>query len=136
MDVILEGIKQAFLLLVHGDQQMLVIAVLSILVSGVATLLSLVLGIPAGVALGLNRFPGRRFLITLVNTGMGAPPVVIGLIVTIFLVRKGPLGILHLIYTPAAMIIAQLIIALPIVAGFTMAGMQQMDPKLHLQIMA
>lgn len=136
MDVILEGIKEAFLLLVHGDQRMLEIAVLSILVSGAATLLSLVLGIPAGVALSLNRFPGRRFLITLVNTGMGAPPVVVGLIVTIFLVRNGPLGILHLIYTPAAMIIAQLIIALPIVAGFTMAGMQQMDPKLHLQIMA
>src|ERR1035437_7160640 len=115
---------------------MLEIAVLSILVSGAATLLSLVLGIPAGVALGLNRFPGRRFLITLVNTGMGAPPVVVGLIVTIFLVRNGTLGILHLIYTPAAMIIAQLIIALPIVAGFSMAGMQQKDPQLHLQIMA
>jgi tungstate transport system permease protein len=136
VDVILEGIKQAFLLMVHGDHQMLVIAVLSILVSGVATLLSLVLGIPAGVALGLNRFPGRRFLITLINTGMGAPPVVVGLVVTIFLVRNGPLGILHLIYTPQAMILAQLIIALPIVVGFTMAATQQLDPKLRLQIMA
>jgi len=136
MDIIVEGIKQAFWLLVHGDTQVLQIASLSLLVSGLATLLSLCIGIPLGSVLGLNQFPGRRFLISIVNTGMGAPPVVVGLIVSIFLWRNGPLGILHILYTPSAMIIAQLIIALPIVAGFTMAATQQLDPKLRLQILS
>jgi tungstate transport system permease protein len=136
MDIIWEGIKQAAFLLIHGDPAVLKVAGLSLLVSGVATALSLALGIPAGSALGLTNFPGRRFIISLVNTGMGAPPVIVGLIVTIFLWRTGPLGMLNLIYTPSAMIIAQFIIAFPIVAGFTMATVQQLDPKLRLQILA
>jgi tungstate transport system permease protein len=106
------------------------------MVSGVATALSLVIGIPAGTMLGLSRFPGRRILLALVNAGMGAPPVVVGLVVTIFFWRTGPLGILSLIYTPGAMIIAQFIIAVPIVIGFTTATIQQLDPKLRLQILA
>ncbi len=136
MDIILEGISQAFVLLARGDPQVMGIAWLSLLVSGCATLLSLCIGIPLGTALGLSRFPGRRLVISLVNTGMGAPPVVVGLVVTIFLVRNGPLGMLHLIYTPSAMVIAQFIIASPIVVGFTMAATQQLDPKLRLQILA
>jgi len=134
MSMIWDGIKQAFLLLIHGDPQIIRISLLSLGVSGIATLLSLVLGIPAGSALGLTRFPGRRFLISLVNTGMGLPPVVVGLVVSIFLWRNGPLGILHLMYTPGAMVIAQFIISFPIVAGFTMAATQSLDPKLGLQI--
>ena len=87
--------------------------------------------------LGLTKFPGRRFVVSLVNTGMGAPPVVVGLIVFIFLWRNGgPLGFLHILYTPVAMGIAQIIIAIPIVTGFTMATIQQLDPKLRLQIQA
>jgi tungstate transport system permease protein len=136
MDMIFEGIKQAFWLLVHGDPQIIKIASLSLLVSGAATLLSLLVGIPAGSALGLVRFPGRKFLVSLVNTGMGLPPVVVGLVVSIFLWRNGPLGILHLLYTPSAMVIAQFIISFPIVAGFTMAATQQLDPKLSLQILS
>jgi tungstate transport system permease protein len=136
MGLLVEGIKQAFLLLIHGDRQMIEIALLSLLVSGLATLFSLILGIPMGAFLGLNRFPGKKFLASLINAGMGAPPVVVGLIVTIFLWRSGPLGILHILYTPAAMVIAQVIIALPLVAGFTMAAVQQLDPKLRLQISA
>jgi tungstate transport system permease protein len=136
MDMIFQGIAQAFWLLVHGDPQVLRIAWLSLVVSGAATLLSLCLGIPFGCILGLNLFPGRRFLISLTNTGMGLPPVVVGLIVSIFLWRNGPLGILHLLYTPSAMVIAQFIIAFPIVAGFTMAATQQLDPKLRLQILS
>jgi len=123
-------------LLVHGDPQIIKIASLSLLVSGAATLLSLLVGIPAGSALGLVRFPGRKFLVSLVNTGMGLPPVVVGLVVSIFLWRNGPLGILHLLYTPSAMVIAQFIISFPIVAGFTMAATQQLDPKLSLQILS
>jgi tungstate transport system permease protein len=136
MDMIFQGITQAFWLLVHGDPQVLRISLLSLVVSGIATLLSLGVGIPLGSVLGLNKFPGRRFIASVVNTGMGAPPVVVGLIVSIFLWRNGPLGILHIMYTPTAMVIAQFIIAMPIVAGFTMAATQQMDPKLRLQIQA
>jgi tungstate transport system permease protein len=136
MEVILEGIKQAFLLLIHGDRQVIQVALLSLVVSGIATLISLVLGIPFGSMLGLTKFPGRRVLISLVNTGMGAPPVVVGLVVFIFLWRTGPLGMLHMLFTPEAMVVAQIIISLPIVAGFTMATIQQLDPKLRLQILA
>ena len=136
MDIILEGIKQAFLLLIHGDPAILRVAALSLLVSGIATAFSLILGIPAGSALGLTKFPGRQFIISLVNAGMGAPPVVVGLVVSIFLWRNGPLGIMQLMYSPSAMVIAQFIIAFPLVAGFTMATIQQLDPKLRLQILA
>ena len=136
MGIIVDGIKQAFLLLIHGDKQMLQIAWLSLVVSGTATILSLLIGIPLGSILGLAKFPGRRVVVSLVNTGMGAPPVVVGLIVSIFLWRQGLLGFLHLMYSPGAMIIAQFIIAFPIVAGFTLAAMQQLDPKLRLQITA
>ena len=136
MGLLVDGLKQAFLLLIHWDRQTMKIASLSLLVSGSATLISLLLGIPLGTFLGLKHFRGKRFVASLVNTGMGAPPVVVGLVVTIFLWRSGPLGILHILYTPAAMIIAQVIIAFPLVAGFTMAAVQQLDPKLRLQIMA
>jgi tungstate transport system permease protein len=134
MNIIYEGIKQAFFLLIHGDPQVMKIALLSLLVSGSATIFSLCVGIPLGCVLGLSRFPGRRFVASLINTGMGLPPVVVGLVVSMFLWRNGPLGILHIMYTPEAMVIAQFIIAMPIVAGFTMAATQQLDPKLRLQI--
>jgi len=136
MSLIFDGIRQAFLLLIHGDIQMLKVAGLSLLVSGIATVISLLIGIPLGVVIGLNKFPGKRFIASLINAGMGAPPVVVGLIVLIFLWRSGPLGFLNIIYTPAAMVIAQVIIALPMVAGFTMAAIQQLDPKLRMQIFA
>ncbi len=136
MEILFNGIKQAFLLLIHGDRTMLEIALLSLLVSGSATLFSLIIGIPMGAAIGLNKFPGKKFLASLINTGMGAPPVVVGLVVMIFLWRAGPLGFLHMLYTPAAMVAAQVIISLPLVAGFTMAAMQQLDPKLRMQIFA
>ena len=135
MDTIIEGLKQAFLLLIHGDRQVVQVAGLSLLVSSLATALSLAVGIPLGSALALSKFPGRRLLVSLVNTGMGSPPVVVGLIVSIFLWRSGPLGVLQLMYTPSAMVIAQFIIAFPVVAGFTLATVQQLDPKLRLQIL-
>ncbi len=136
MDIIIEGIIQAFQLLIHGDMEVLRIGALSLIISLSATTISLLIGISLGTAMGLTRFVGRRFLISLINTGMGAPPVVVGLVVTIFLWRSGPLGVLHLLYTPQAMIIAQCIISLPLITGFTMASIQQIDPKLRLQILA
>ncbi len=136
MDLIVQGIVNAFQLLIHGDPEVIQITLLSLAVSLGATAISLILGITFGTVIGLTRFPGRRFLASLINTGMGAPPVVVGLIVSVFLWRNGPFGILHLMYTPYAIVIAQCIISLPIITGFTMASIQQIDPKLRLQILS
>src|SRR5574341_1561039 len=135
MELIWQGTKQAILLLVRGDPDVLGIALLSLQVSGSATMLSLLVGIPLGTVLALARFPGRNFAMSLVNTGMGLPPVVVGIFVTIFLWRSGPLGFLELLYTPTAMIIAQLVIAFPIVAGLTMTAFQGLNPNLRLQLL-
>ena len=112
------------------------VVLLSLLVSGIAIVVSMVLGVPAGIFLGLHRFPGRSFLVTLVNTGMGLPPVVVGLGVFLLLARKGPLGGLYLLYTPWAMVIAQVVIATPLVVGITLAAVQGLDERLHLQILS
>jgi len=136
MELIWQGLIEAVRLILTGDPGVLQITWLSIQISGTATVLSLLLGIPAGVALALTRFPGRAFLIALVNTGMGLPPVVVGLFVTIFLWRSGPLGTLELLYTPTAIVIAQFVIAAPIVTGLTIAAMQQLNPRLRLQLLA
>jgi tungstate transport system permease protein len=136
MDLFLTGIKQAFWLLVSGDVEVWRITFLSLQISSTATLISLLLGIPFGVFLALREFPGRRFVVSLVNTGMSLPPVVVGLFVTILLWRSGPLGFFRLLYTPTAMVLAQVVIAAPIVAGLTLAAIQQLNPKLRLQILA
>ncbi len=117
------------------------IIILSLQVSGVALLFSTLIGIPIGVALGLNRFVGRRLMIALMYTGMGFPPVVIGLFVYLMLSRSGPLGAMNLsfipgLFTPAAMVIAQTIISFPLVSGFTMAAVMGVDPNLRQQVMA
>ncbi|PWB47973.1 MAG: tungstate transporter permease [Candidatus Methylomirabilota bacterium] len=134
MELIWQGMKQAILLLLRGDPEVLRIMLLSLQVSGGATLLSLLIGIPFGVVLALSRFPGRRIAISLVNTGMGVPPVVVGLFVSIMLWRSGPLGFLEWLYTPTAMVLAQLVIAAPVVTGLTIAAVQQLNPRLHLQL--
>ena len=131
-----EGIKKAFWLLVTFDPEVLGITLLSLEVSGIATLISLLIGISTGVAIALSRFPGKKIVVSLINTGMGLPPVVVGLFVTIFLWRNGPLGFLEILYTPTAMIFAQAVIATPIVMGITLAAIQQLPPKLRLQILA
>jgi tungstate transport system permease protein len=136
MDLILEGILKAFYLLVTFDSEVIKITLLSLQVSGSATLISLLIGISIGTMVALAEFPGRRFVVSLINTGMGLPPVVVGLFVTIFLWRNGPLGFLGVLYTPTAMIIAQAIIATPIVMGITLAAIQALPKNLRLQILA
>ena len=136
MELIVEGIRKAFWLLVTGDPEVMGITLLSLRVSGLATLVSLVIGVAAGTLVALTRFPGRGFVVSLINTGMGLPPVVVGLFVTILLWRSGPLGFLGMLYTPGAMILAQAVIATPIVMGITLAAMQQLPKKLRLQILA
>lgn len=135
MELLWQGITQAIRLIASGDPAVLQITWLSIKISGGATLVSLLAGVPAGVWLALTRFRGRGLLVALVNTGMGLPPVVVGLFVSIFLWRSGPLGFLELLYTPTAIVIAQFIIAAPIVTGLTIAAMQQLNPKLRLQLL-
>jgi tungstate transport system permease protein len=135
MELIWDGIKQAFNLIISGDPEVWQITWLTIKVSGVATAISLVIGLPLGTWLALRRFTGRGCLFSAINTGMAFPPVVIGLWVSIFLWRSGPFGFLSLIYTPAAMVIAQTIIAAPIVIGLTIAALQQLSPNLRLQLL-
>ena len=129
-----QGIVRAFELLFGFDTEVWTVTWLSLQISGCATLVSLVLGMPLGIALARSRFPGRSVVAALINTGMGLPPVVVGLFISILLWRSGPLGFLELIYTPTAMIIAQVVIALPIVAGLTMATFQTLNPNLSLQL--
>jgi tungstate transport system permease protein len=136
MGLIAEGILHAFRLLLSGDPEVWQITLLSLQISGAATLLSLAIGIPAGTALALARFPGRGLVVSLVNTGMGLPPVVVGLFVTILLWRNGVLGALELLYTPTAMVLAQFVIAAPIVTGLTMAAVQQIPERFRLQVLA
>jgi tungstate transport system permease protein len=136
LDLIAEGISKAFWLLVKGDRDVLRIALLTLKVSGSATLISLALGVPLGTALALGRFPGRNAVASLINTGMGLPPVVVGLWVSIMLWRYGPLGSLRLLYTPTAMVIAQTLIALPIITGLTMSGVGALDPGIRVQLLS
>ena len=136
MDLIFEGTIKAFWLLVTFDPEVMSIMFLSLKISGSATLVSLFIGLSAGSALALTQFPGKKIVVGAVNTGMGLPPVVVGLFVSIFLWRSGPLGFLELLYTPTAIIIAQSIIATPIVTGITLASLQQLPKKMRLQILA
>jgi tungstate transport system permease protein len=135
MELLWEGIKHALWLVLTGDAEVLGITLFSLQVSGIATALSLLVGVPLGIFLAMTRFPGRSLVVSLINTGMGLPPVVVGLFVTIFLWRSGPLGNWELLYTPTAMIIAQLVIAFPIVSGLTMTAFQGLNPNLRLQLL-
>jgi tungstate transport system permease protein len=136
MDVILEGTIKAFQLLVSLDHEVLGIALLSLKVSGLATLFSLFIGISAGTLVALTSFPGKKILVSVVNTGMGLPPVVVGLFVSIMLWRNGPFGFMELLYTPTAIVIAQTVIATPIVTGITIGAMQNLPANMRLQILA
>ncbi|MDR3673814.1 MAG: ABC transporter permease [Holophaga sp.] len=136
MGLVWEGIKKAAELLWTLDPEVLGVTLFSLKVSILATAASLVIGGSAGMALALTRFPGKRLVISLVNTGMGLPPVVVGLFVTILLWRNGPLGFLEILYTPSAIILAQTVIATPIIAGITLAAIQQLPADLRLQILS
>jgi tungstate transport system permease protein len=136
MELIIEGIKKALELIVSFDPEVMGITFLSLKISGLATLISLFIGISAGTAIALANFPGKKIVISLVNTGMGLPPVVVGLFVTVLIWRNGPLGFLEILYTPSAMIIAQAIIATPIVMGISLAAIQHLPDNLRLQILS
>ncbi|MEI7845682.1 MAG: ABC transporter permease [Chloroflexota bacterium] len=125
----------SFFYTLFSDPDVWEVTLLSLKVSGIATLISVLIGLPLGTFLALAKFPGRSFFLTIVNTGMALPPVVVGLAVAMALWRSGPLGDLRLIYSPAAIIIAQTIIAAPVVTGLTAAALQQLEPRLQLQLL-
>ena len=134
MDVLIDGLVEALRLLVTGDEDTWAITALTLRVSLTATALALLLGLPLGVGVALGSFPGRRVLLAGANTGMGLPPVVVGLFVTVLLWRSGPLGGLGLLYTPTAMVVAQAGIATPIVVALVAVAVQQVDPEFRIQM--
>jgi tungstate transport system permease protein len=136
MKVIFEGIMEALRLIVTGDREIIEIILLTLYVSGVAVIISMVLGLPTGLLVGLNHFRTKKFFVSLINTGMGLPPVAAGLFISLMLWRSGPFGFLSIMYTPTAMIIAQVLIAAPIIAGVTLAAVQQINPALKLQALS
>jgi tungstate transport system permease protein len=125
-----QGFAEALRLLGWGDPELWSIILRTLAISGAATLLAMVVGVPLGYALARGRFRGRTTLLAGVNTGMGMPPVVVGLVVWLLLTRSGPLGGLDLIYTRQAMVLAQFLIATPLVVGFTAASVQALPPQL------
>jgi tungstate transport system permease protein len=135
VELLWAGLREALRLLFTADRELVAILLLSLQVSGLATLVSLALGIPAGAALALVRFPGRTLVVSAVNAGMGLPPVVVGLFVTLLLWRSGPLGAWEILYTPAAIVLAQAVIAAPIVMGITLAAVQNVPENFRLQLL-
>ena len=134
MSDILHGIIEALRLIVAFDATLWQIIILSLQVTGMALLISTLIGVPVGTVLGLWRVPARRLITILLYTGMGLPPVVVGLFVYLLLSRSGPLGVLGWLFTPKAMVVAQAIISFPLVTGLTMAAVQSVDPALRLQV--
>ena len=134
MELIWQGLVKAFEMVIAGEQELYQIAWLTVQVTGTATLISIALGVPLGALLGLSSFPGRKGMQGLLNSTLGLPPVVVGLWVSLLLWRSGPLGFLGLMYTPTALVVAQVVIALPRVAALTMAGVMQVDDAVSVQL--
>ena len=130
MSDLARGMAEAARLLLSGDRELYGIILRSLMISGLATLLAMGVGVPLGYGLARGRFPGRTLVLGAVNTGMGMPPVVVGLVVWLLLTRSGPLGGLDLVYTKQAMVAAQLLIATPLVVGFTAASIQALPVQL------
>lgn len=136
MELIWDGLREAARLLAQGDAEVIEITLRTLAISASATALALILGVPFGALLALRRFPGRGLLVAAVNTGLGMPPVVVGLLIVLILWRSGPLGQLNLIYTPYAMVAAQFLLALPLVIGFSLTAIQSLPAKLLDQMRA
>ena len=135
MDLLAEGVRQAVTLLIAGEGEIWSILWVSLFVSGTATFVALLIGIPLGTLLALDRFPGRGLVVSAVNTGMGLPPVVVGLFVSLLLWRSGPFGDWEILYTPAAIVIAQAVIATPLVTGITLAAVGGVPAAFRLQLL-
>jgi len=131
MSSIIESFSRAFYLILNLDRELLGIILLSLRVSGTALLAATLIGLPFSALLGFKKFPLRGFVISMLNTFMGLPPVVVGLFVYLLLSRSGPLGFLSLLYTPAAMIVAQTILSFPIVTSLSHSAIVSVDPVIR-----
>jgi tungstate transport system permease protein len=136
MELILEGFKKAFEMIRSGNPEIISITLLTLRVSFTSMLISSLIGLPLGMLLGLSRFKGRKFILVFINIGLGLPPVVAGLWITMLLWRSGPLGDFSWLYTPVAIIMAQVLVSLPIVIGLTSSAFQQISKVMLLQIKA
>ncbi len=136
MDIYWQGFIEALRLIINRDPEVIEVFLLSIQVSGSAVILSMFIGIPIGASLYLFKFPGRRIILNITHTLMSLPPVVVGLIVFLALARNGPFGQFQLLFTPLAMIIAQIILATPIIAGLVHAAISDVNPKLRWQALS
>ena len=136
MELLIDGLKKAIEMIFSGNQEIYNITWLTLRVSFLSMFISTLIGLPLGMFLGLTRFKGRKLLLVFINIGMGLPPVVAGLWITMLLWRSGPLGDLSLLYTPTAIVLAQLLVSLPIVTGLTSSAFQQINDKMLLQIKA
>ncbi len=133
MGILIEACEEAYEVLRAGGLDVWRPVVTSLQVSGAASLMALALGMPVGIAIGTKRFAGRRMLLVVANTGMGLPPVVVGLFVVMLLSRRGPLGALDWLYTRPAMVLAETIIALPVVVAITATAVAAVPRELRLQ---
>ncbi|WP_251550055.1 ABC transporter permease [Neobacillus muris] len=136
MELLIDGLKKAIEIILTGNQDILAITLLTLRVCFISTLISTLLGLPIGIWLGLTRFKGRKILLTFVNIGLGLPPVVAGLWITMLLWRSGPFGELGMLYSPTAIVMAQILVSLPIIISLTCSAFQQINEKMLLQIKA
>ncbi|MHA1412258.1 MAG: ABC transporter permease [Promethearchaeota archaeon] len=133
---ILQGIIEALILIFTFDPEVWNVILLSLRVSGTAILIATIISLPISSYMALRNFPGKKFLTNLINTFMGFPPVVMGLIIFLLLSKSGPFGFLGLLYSPTAMIIAQLFLAIPIIIGTTKAALESVDPNIKETILS
>lgn len=137
MDTLTEALREALRLLTDMDPALVTVVGMTLRVTGGALLLAMLIGLPIGAALGLrDRIPAGGCLMPIIYTGMGLPPVVVGLFVYLLLSNRGPLGRLDWLFTPRAMVFAQTIIALPLMIGLTLTALRSLDPALKLQARA
>jgi len=136
VDFILEGFRKGVILLFGLNGEVLAVLKLSLYISILATFIAVCIGVPLGSIIAIKKFPLKKIIIALINTGMGLPPVVVGLFAVLFLSRNGPLGFLQWLYAPKGMILAQVIIATPIITGLSLAAVQSVDPRFYQQILA
>lgn len=136
MELVWDGITEAFELIFTGDGYVYEVTATSLTVSLSATAIAVAVGFSIALLLAFRTAPGRTLAISAFNAGMALPPVAVGLVVAVMLWRTGPMGYLHLLYTPSAIIIAQAVIALPVVTALSVAALQGLHPRLRLQIQA
>ena len=136
MEVLIEGFIEALHLLISLDSQVLEIIIRSLQVTGTALFFSIIIGVPLGTLMGMVDFPGKKIATALLYTGMGFPPVVIGLFVFILFSASGPFGQLGWLFTPRAIVVAQTILALPLVTSFVMTSVMSVDDNLIIQMRA